>query len=64
MLRSAFDVNYGNDEIFNKLVPRSVLFQENGDWGILFDAEVDVEHGIALYKRNGNWQAGLQDDFL
>lgn len=63
-LRSIFDADYTEEELFRKLVPRTVLFLENGDWGILFDTDIDIEHGIALYKQSGEWKVGLQDDFL
>ncbi|WP_312928991.1 hypothetical protein [Stutzerimonas nitrititolerans] len=63
-LHSIFDVNYTTEELFIELTPRTVLFLEDGDWGILFDSKSDIEHGIALYKHNGIWKAGPQDDFL
>lgn len=63
-LQSSFDIDYSQEEIFTHLTPRTVLFFENSSWGILFDADMDIEHGIALYKKDEKWKAGPQDDFL
>ncbi|MFB9868773.1 DUF6985 domain-containing protein [Vreelandella sulfidaeris] len=63
-IQEAYKKNYSEKEVFDALTPRNVLFMENGDWGILFDADVDIEQGVALYKENDAFKVGSQDDFL
>lgn len=63
-IKNNYNETYTEEEIFDALTPRNVLFMENGDWGVLFDADVDAENGIALYKEEGTFKIGPQDDFL
>lgn len=63
-LKNTYDKFFSEEEVFNALTPRNILFMENGDWGILFDTDIDIEHGIALYKEKGTFKVGPQDDFL
>ena len=52
------------EDLPSLLVPRTLLFQKDGSWGILFDYEKDPENGLALFCENGEWQVGPQDAFL
>lgn len=63
-LSNAFDISCTKQALSRVLIPRTVLFLENGDWGVLFDSELEPEHGVALYKKGNDWKVGLQDDFL
>ncbi|EHR41412.1 hypothetical protein [Alishewanella jeotgali] len=64
-LSENFDSKISSKGIFEKITPRSVVFQKDGTWGILFDCIFDAENGISLYKNTNNkWSVGLQDDFL
>ncbi|WP_282174696.1 DUF6985 domain-containing protein [Vibrio diabolicus] len=51
-------------QLHSFLTPKTLLIQQNGDWGILFDSTLDVEHGVALYSENNRLNVGPQDDFL
>lgn len=50
--------------IHSLLTPKTFLIHQTGDWGILFDSAIDVEHGIALYSENHILNVGPQDDFI
>ncbi|MBI9109966.1 hypothetical protein [Maridesulfovibrio ferrireducens] len=51
-------------EISSHITPKSVNFQRDGSWGILFDCDYDIDHGLVLYFENGKAFVGAQDDFL
>jgi hypothetical protein len=52
-------------DIAEGLKPRSVLFQRNNTWGILFDCLWDEEHGVAVYFCEENSvKASSQDSFI
>ena len=46
------------------LTPRSILFERDGSWGILFDCDFDPEHGVALFFKDGKAQVSSQDSFI
>lgn len=51
-------------ELSSALSPRSIVFQRDGSWGILFDCAYDEDHGIALYFIDQKAHVGSQDAFL
>lgn len=63
-IKTNYDLNLGDKEMFDSLTPSNVLFFKDGSWGILFDASFDIENGIALYKEKGAFKVGCQDEFL
>jgi len=44
--------------------PKTVIFERDGSWGILFDTDCDVENGIALFVINNQIQVDREDLFL
>jgi len=53
-----------NISINKCLEPKSILFERNGSWGILFDSEFAIEEGVALYFQDNEISIGIQDDYL
>ena len=56
--------NLVNDDLIKALTPRSVLFQRDDSWGILFDCKWDEEHGVAIFIINDQISVGPQDCFI
>ena len=46
------------------LTPRSLLFERDGSWGVLFDCDFDLEHGVALIFKEESFQVSSQSDFI
>lgn len=46
------------------LEPKTIIFERDNSWGILFDTEYDVENGIALFIKNNAIKVGTQDEFI
>lgn len=46
------------------LEPKTIIFERDNSWGILFDTEYDVENGIALFIKNDEIKVGTQDEFI
>jgi acid stress-induced BolA-like protein IbaG/YrbA len=46
------------------LTIKTILFERDGSWCILFDSEFAIEEGVGLYFSKENIQVGRQDDFL
>lgn len=64
-IKDNYGIAYSEKDLFDVLKPKTVLFQQDGSWGVLFDADFDIENGISLYKENtGDFKVGVQDDFL
>lgn len=55
---------YSESDVFDQIVPKTVVFQPDGSWGILFDMALDPEHGMAIYNHGSKVFVGTQDDFL
>lgn len=55
---------YSESDVFDQIVPKTVVFQPDGSWGILFDMALDPEHGMAIYNYGSKVFVGTQDDFL
>jgi len=55
-----------NDEVeLNScLTPKTIIFERDNSWGILFDTNCDVENGVALFFVNDKVEVGPQDLFL
>lgn len=58
-------------DIFNEerhisslLEPKTIIFERDGSWGILFETECDIENGIALFIENNKIKVGPQDEFI
>ncbi len=60
-LKEMFNTNLSLDEL---LEPKSIVFERDNSWGILFECNCDIENGIALFIKNGEIKVGSQDDFL
>ena len=56
--------NISSPTILSHLRPKTLVFQRDGTWGVLFDCDYDIEHGIALYFKKEDVFVGVQDDFL
>ena len=52
------------DEILSHLKPKTVLFERNKTWGILFDTETDIENGLAAFFEGEKISIGAQELFL
>lgn len=46
------------------LVPKTIIFERDDSWGILFDTDYDTENGVALFIVKGKTEVGPQDLFL
>jgi hypothetical protein len=46
------------------LIPKTIIFERDSSWGILFDTDYDVEDGVAVFIINEKIQVGPQDLFL
>jgi len=53
-----------SSDIKSQLIPKTLVIQRDGTWGILFDTDYDIEHGIALFFKNGSAYVDIQDEFL
>ena len=59
--KSTYGINISVEEC---LIPRTIIFERDGSWGILFDTDYDVENGVAIFIVNEKIQVGPQDLFL
>lgn len=59
--QSTYDADASTIE---SLIPKTVIFERDNSWGILFDTDYDIENGIALFVINKKIQVGPQDLFL
>lgn len=46
------------------LEPKTIIFERDNSWGILFETEYDIENGIALFIKNDEIKVGTQDEFI
>lgn len=46
------------------LNPTEILFEKDGSFGVLFEAEFDVENGVAMFVRDGKIIVNSQDILL
>lgn len=63
-LKSYMKSNHKVSNVYDDLTPTQVLFQRDGEWGVLFDSKAEPEHGISLYTSGDEVRIGSQDDFL
>lgn len=65
-INSSYDLNspISQNDLLVSLHPKTVLFQRDGSWGVLFDCDWDPENGMGIFKENGVVKVGTQDDFL
>jgi len=64
-LKEYCKTNYNTDKTLDEcLTPKTVIFERDGSWGILFDTEYDIENGVALFVINGQLEVGTEDSFL
>ena len=54
----------GNIILVECLKPKTVIFERDGSWGILFDTDCDIENGVALFVINNQIQVDREDSFL
>ena len=63
--KDSFDLpDIVSSDISCNIKPQTVVFQRDGSWGILFDTEYDIEHGIALFFKDDDIHINIQDEFL
>jgi len=55
------DVNIALDECIK---PKTVIFERDASWGILFDTNCDVENGMALFIIDNQIKVDREDSFL
>ena len=55
------DMNISLDE---SLTPKTIIFERDNSWGVLFDTDCDIENGVALFVINKQIKIGTQDLFL
>ena len=53
-----------DDDLFALLTPKTILFERDNSWGILFDLELDDENGIAFFIIDNEIKVGPQELFL
>ncbi len=56
--------NVDNVPLEKCLIPKTIIFERDGSWGILFDTDYDIENGVALFVINNQIKIGPQDLFL
>lgn len=44
--------------------PKTIIFERDDSWGILFDTDYDIENGVALFFINDEIKVDRQDIFL
>lgn len=59
--KSNFDTEVSLDKC---LIPKTIIFERDGSWGILFDTDYDTENGIAVFFIKEKIKIGSQDLFL
>lgn len=58
-------ITYNTEVLLDEcLVPKTIVFERDGSWGILFDTKYDAENGVALFIVDGKIQVDAQDVFL
>ena len=59
--------NYENEisenQIFKLIIPKTILFKQNGDFGILCDTSLDEENGFVIVL-SPKYEIGIQDIFI
>ena len=59
--------NYENEisenQIFKLVIPKTILFKQNGDFGILCDTSLDEENGFVIVL-SPKYEIGIQDIFI
>ena len=58
------DVYNENIDIRRDIKPISIYFAREGDWGILFDTNIDEENGFAIFVKDSKLSIGTQDTFI
>ena len=56
--------NTNDIDLENCITPKSIIFERDNSWGILFESDCDVENGVALFIINKKIEVGPQDEFL
>ena len=46
------------------LTPKTIIFERDNSWGVIFDTAYDVENGVALFVINNEINIGPQDLYL
>ena len=59
--KSTYNVDISLEEC---LIPKTIIFERDGSWGILFDTKYDAENGVALFIVDEKIKVGPQDMFL
>lgn len=54
---------FAGDQFSERFVPRTLLFQRNGDYAILFDDKQDIDGGIAV-TLEPTTEVKYQDEYL
>lgn len=44
--------------------PKTIIFERDNSWGILFETDYDIENGIALFIQNDEIKVCPQDEFI
>ena len=60
-LKNMFNVE---GSLTDLLEPKTIIFERDNSWGILFEIDYDVENGIALFIQNDEIKVGPQDEFI
>ena len=59
--------NYENEisenQIFKLVIPKTILFKQNGDFGILCDTSLDEKNGFVIVL-SPKYEIGIQDTFI
>jgi len=58
------DVYNENIDMQRDIKPISIYFAREGDWGILFDTNIDEENGFAIFVKDSKLSIGTQDTFI
>lgn len=53
-----------DNKLKSQLVPKTILFERDNTWGVLFDFALDQENGLAIFLINNEIKVGPQELFL
>ena len=56
--------NIEQKDVYSLLIPKTVIFNRENGWGVLFASKLDVENGIAIFVINNKIKVGPQEIFL
>lgn len=64
-LKEYFKDMFDNESpLADLVVPKTVIFERDGSWGVLFETDCDIENGVAVFFDKDAIKVGSQDEFI